>query len=694
MSSSAHRRSRSQQDAVDKADSARSLRRLLESLATSGRPSPDESDLRRVKRMVRSDPDNAVPFAYSFLREHLARRHSQVRVSALQVTDALFQRSHAFRLLVVADLKAVLDLTVQQGEGGEELPPPRAAREQLKRLSLETVKGWVDKFGEGYRKLALAYNYLKQVRRVDFNDMEARSELQRRRDAERKRREDNVWRERAKKTREEMEEARAEMRECLVQIDNCLAILEEKEEGKDCVEEEVRELQKKHGIASGEEEAGSSSKEKEDDVVLENLRDQHRLLTSRLIPMTKKWATVLSKAGVGRGGDEDVVKTAIDAKLVLEEAREKVDGLGIDLDKKKKKGVDEDKEDGESSDDDDFVEVGEKDGYEEFPVEPDAAFAFDFAEAKPSTSAAAKKSPKSPEKRASSKSQPSISSQTLVQSTSSSSDWKLKVGRGEEDDPTTFAATVRKLKRERNVDISAEVSSSSSPKKSAKDDSSSSFAPRIRFDADLYNWGEKRKERRVLVDPEKLRFWGSSAQDTEGEIAVPGSADNARSIDFSGQFRPVEWSCRAPLPSGRLCPRRDREKCPLHGRVIPRDKESGKPSRAEDRMKEDEERERKAGENPDWQDPALLRDIEASTGVNLRVPKKGERLNGKKGKGKEKRHPGLVSIRAESDTARKRLEKKVFNRSSAKRVAATMNRQDANRHRDKFADQFNYVFTK
>lgn len=75
--------------------------------------------------------------------------------------------------------------------------------------------------------------------------------------------------------------------------------------------------------------------------------------------------------------------------------------------------------------------------------------------------------------------------------------------------------------------------------------------------------------------------------------------------------------------------------------------------------------------------------------MNLKIPKKGERL-----KKKGKKHPGLISIKEETDTARKRLERKVFNRSSMKRVAATLNRLDAVKHRDKFADQFNYVFTR
>ncbi len=148
--------------------------------------------------------------------------------------DQLFVRSHAFRQLLLADLKEILELTMEPDSTGTEdaskkvarqLPPPKVAREQLKKLSLETVKAWTEKFGEGYKRLSLAYNYLRQVRKVDFSDLEARSDLQKRREEERKRRLDNVWRERVRRTREEMGERSEDMRECLVQIDACLALL-------------------------------------------------------------------------------------------------------------------------------------------------------------------------------------------------------------------------------------------------------------------------------------------------------------------------------------------------------------------------------------------------------------------------------------------------------------------------------------
>ena len=112
----------------------------------------------------------------------------------------------------------------------------------------------------------------------------------------------------------------------------------------------------------------------------------------------------------------------------------------------------------------------------------------------------------------------------------------------------------------------------------------------------------------------------------------------------------MKWTCRAPLPSGRLCPRKDRVKCPLHGQVVARDNKGNPVSKADVKPPEDN-------------DP----DIEAATGVNFRTPsKKG------KGKGKKARESNLTDIKAMQDTVRKRLEKKIFNRSSMKRVATDL----------------------
>ena len=108
----------------------------------------------------------------------------------------------------------------------------------------------------------------------------------------------------------------------------------------------------------------------------------------------------------------------------------------------------------------------------------------------------------------------------------------------------------------------------------------------------------------------------------------------------------MEWACRAPLASGRLCPRRDRQKCPLHGKIVARD-EAGQPKDPSSVTKP------KQQAVPDWQEPGLLRDIKAATGVDLTMPVKGKRL-------KKNQHPNLTDIKAKANTPRSRLEKKVF----------------------------------
>ena len=91
----------------------------------------------------------------------------------------------------------------------------------------------------------------------------------------------------------------------------------------------------------------------------------------------------------------------------------------------------------------------------------------------------------------------------------------------------------------------------------------------------------------------------------------------------------------------------------------------------------------------DWQEPELLEDIKAATGVDLNVTKRGK---GRGKSSKKPKHEGLTNITELQNTPRTRLEKKLFNRSSMKRVAEKMNNIESKKFKDKFADQFNYMY--
>jgi hypothetical protein len=105
-----------------------------------------------------------------------------------------------------------------------------------------------------------------------------------------------------------------------------------------------------------------------------------------------------------------------------------------------------------------------------------------------------------------------------------------------------------------------------------------SNVPVVPFDMDLYHWdnseGKPPPIKKVCMSSVH-QYWGSERdiELSEDEKALL----RCRTIQFTGKFEPVKWSCRTPLPSGRLCPRRDRFKCPFHGPIIARD-DQGRPS--------------------------------------------------------------------------------------------------------------------
>lgn len=163
----------------------------------------------------------------------------------------------------------------------------------------------------------------------------------------------------------------------------------------------------------------------------------------------------------------------------------------------------------------------------------------------------------------------------------------------------------------------------------------------------------------------------------------------SRYITFAGRFQPVKHRCKTPMPNGGLCERQDRVKCPFHGPIIPRD-ELGKPTNPEDAVRLEKEEWKRREDQPDWRDPELMRDIELATGEDLGSSKTFGKGKKGKGKGKKKKFPNLSDLKKGVNTSRSRLEKKVFNPSSMRRVTDVMNKMDKLKHA-KFANQFNYA---
>ncbi|XP_043564180.1 UV-stimulated scaffold protein A isoform X1 [Chiloscyllium plagiosum] len=725
------------------------LSQLVEDLTTSGQQVLNPDKMKELKKICKLSEDY-INQVYHLIMTQLNQEHAEIRLSAFQIANELFVRSHHFRTLLVSNFQEFLELTVESNFE-QPLPPPKEIAQTLKEMAIKSVEDWHGKYGEAYKKLSLGYHFLKQVKKVDFQDVRARTQAERKREEERLKRLDNINRTKVNRVEQEMEETSEEIQNSLIELEACFRLLipdfseftfndvnsqhtqvpadntnnamcttsgqndnylhstdlfddEQPCSSKDLVplplinrgqemwksdglhqseDSEDEELEhssdvfvRNHGLLSHkysinlEIQKDLKIKEDEDNsAVITNIKDLHRLVTIKYLPTVQNWIQTFTKVGIS----DTRLKRAIDLKNEIDAALKKHEEMGISYEERKvMKGTDEEDDD----DDDDFVEVPEKEGYEPHILE---------------------------HLREEYGLEPLTNTKETVKRVMPLSGPTCPRRNDEESDPTSAAATLKILKTKlasqmhslpgtsNGTDIQA---STSRPElcndhdKKRKREEEMKKAPVRSFGIDLYYWGkEESTTGRILKIDTPHRFWASSSELGEELENKELSTLQTRYITFAGKFEPVNHKCRAPMPNGRFCERQDRFKCPFHGKIIPRD-EQGNPVNPEDiqRLKQEEQQKQKA--KADWQDPELMREIEAATGVDLGSSKYDRK--DKKGKGKKKKYPNLTDLKQQSNTSRSRLEKRVLNKASLKRVSEAMAHIDKRKH-EKFANQFNYA---
>ncbi|XP_012519120.1 PREDICTED: UV-stimulated scaffold protein A isoform X2 [Propithecus coquereli] len=714
------------------------LSKLVEELTTSGEHQLNPEKMKELKKICKSS-EELLGHAYHLLMAQLSQEHAQVRLSAFQVVDELFTRSHQFRILVVSDLQEFLELTL--GTDHEQpLPPPREAAQRLRQAAIRAVEAWNEKFGEAYKKLSLGYHFLKHNKKVDFHDVNARTLAERKREEEKQKHLDKIYRERAQQAEREMEEMSEEIESCLTEVESCFRLLVPFDFGPSPVvakfldvasdmsnqgasrsshpgqatpcqcgpptpsdgeqpccskdlpasachpgagskalllqaatrdpsedEDEDSDQEKfvrSHGLGSHKytldvelSSDGLKLQENEDNLaVVQATRDALKLVQNKFLPSVCSWVQRFTRAGT-HGGH---LKRAIDLKTELELVLRKYKELDIapEGDQRLRTDAPEDREEDEE---DDFVEVPEKEGFE--ACVPEHLLGLE-SEALRQT----------PEKN--------VAAQGLQERT------RTRTRRDEDaSDPTSAAAQLQRFRD--HLLLPPPLSTSPSRallglEEAQKLAAERARAPVVPYGVDLCYWGQEQPAaRKILRSDSQHRFWKPSEVEEEVESAAISEMLRSRHITFAGRFEPVQHRCRAPRPDGRLCERQDRLKCPFHGKIIPRDEE-GRPLDPEDRALE-QRRQQQMQKHPDWQDPEFMKDVEAATGVDL-----GSSRYCRKGKGKKRKYPNLTDLKAQANTARARIGKKVFAKAAVRRVVTAMNQMDQKKH-EKFANQFNYA---
>ncbi|XP_071455145.1 UV-stimulated scaffold protein A-like [Hetaerina americana] len=727
------------------------MRSLVEELTRSGQKELN-GKLMSSLRSICKQSDEFVRRSYQMIMHQLQKDHAEVRYSASQIIDDFFRRAHTFRELLLDDMQQYMELTIGINEENP-LPLPSVTAKAMRKRSLHCIHEWNQKYGNAYKKLSLAYKFLKNCHKVDFGELAMQNSIEHQRQLELERKKQEFIEAKSKKILREIEENEAEIQQTITSMENCLSLLLphpkdfflNDEDGKPTLsvdEKDNRSMQetKKRnpegikGVSSesvavsrveprksenhdiemsasdpqcdedsneselSDDQVSSSSdseEEPEEDInlreygvlnpltsitidlkpkpvnfevteensaVAENARDLFVILSNRHLNDIKKWIQILSKSS-----HSEKLKSLINLKNSVEILINKYNELNLTT----KKLVCGDSDDSDTSD---FEEVKPKDDFEEKAIEP-----------LPSTSRE--------------------SGNDFVKSNKADlkPDWHIISSENNEEDPTSAFSTVSKIVKDKMVkekksgvgdsNISSNkgsnpvcnrrpVASTSGSSKDSRKSKLLAVAPKVPFDLDLYHWENEQVPSSVMrtSHPDAHNIWSTAALDGDDpEIPVELSG-TTRVIEFSGKFTPVKWSCRAPLSSGKLCPRKDREKCPFHGPIVPRD-EQGNVCEVDGKLPELPPEKPKV---PDWQDPEFLRDIQSQTGIDLTIPEKGKR------KKKQPKYPDLADIKAAQNTAYNRLAKKIFKKSTMKRVASTLDAIDHKKFRDKFGDQFNY----
>ncbi|XP_058157707.1 UV-stimulated scaffold protein A isoform X2 [Dasypus novemcinctus] len=285
------------------------LSKLVEELTTSGEPQLNPEKMKELKKICKSSEEQ-LSHAYHLLMAQLSQEHAEVRLSAFRVVDELFARSHQFRTLVISNLQEFLELAL--GTDHERpLPPPREAAQRLRQAAARAVAGWNDKYGEAYKKLALGFHFLCHNKKVDFQDVNVRTVVERKREEERQKRLVGIYAERARQAEREMEDD--------------LKVREDEDNGP----------------------------------VVHAAQDALRLVHNKFLPAVCSWVQLFTRAGI----HDERLRGALDLKAELDIAVRKAQELGLQPAGGRRTA--EASGDGDDDDDDDeFVEVPEKEGYE------------------------------------------------------------------------------------------------------------------------------------------------------------------------------------------------------------------------------------------------------------------------------------------------------------------------------------------
>ncbi|KAI6229109.1 hypothetical protein M3Y99_01151300 [Aphelenchoides fujianensis] len=609
--------------------------------------------LKELRMVVRKN-EKVIPRFVDRLFEEFQKQDCDRRLGTILVADYFFQRSHAFRTELLDHIQDLLLYTLETDPLHFPLPPPLEAAACLKRETLKIVKSWIDKFSVGYQKLKTAAQFLTKSKNFDFSEANEQLLVERQRAEERRLREEAKAKKVGEKVQKLLDESRTDIERCLTECRTSMKLIfpdlffddqdahkpeEEAAAGK-AGEADVQ----LHGYKENDHltvvipTAEIDIEETPNNAALVDALRDAQVLLRKYEKSLKKWLKKLTQAGAV-AENAALIRRLLELKAEVGHELKRADQLRIKKTKRRSSGAAGEESDSESEDE--FEDVV-KDGLElEMPEEEDELSA-DILQQIDSL-----------EKRGKRKSNESALP-SLDPDAPGPSGLNASGSRTKEDEPQK-------------------------PK-----------IPKLQFGLDLKYWGQEIEPATVVRNEfDGHAFW--RAPDRDEPATELEDVYRSRQMTFLTEPPVIKHKCRAPLPSGKLCPRMDLKVCPFHGPIVPRDEmgfpveELGKGSLLA--LKSAEERIRKHMEQ-DEKD--YVQDVEAAVGLPLAANEKKKRgANRNKAYGTARKRE-----RTQTELSRERLQTKLFSKSAMKRVTDTLTTIQKERAEKNFSNQFNYALTR
>ncbi|KAJ1982623.1 hypothetical protein H4R34_001642 [Dimargaris verticillata] len=625
----------------------------IRDLATAGTLELDQAKLKTLKRYCKESVDN-ITLVYNTLMVQLAKRHAQVRYSTTQVIIELFGRSHHFRNLLVNEFPKFLSLTL--GIYGEELPLPVSYAKRLKVITVRAIKEWRTTYTGYYKPLQLGYNYVVQRfnTNLDASSVDVLSHAEEQQRQQRLQRKRTMDLRKFLRIQNSFEDRVAEIHRICYEMDAALDLLVPNIEATfdatnhtldDSTAVEMapfRETMGALGMGSSRYQVSIEfdpsnpfgvQETAENRVIYDKVREFLKEVTKRSWPWITRTLARLSKLEVEDKQKQDsMVKQLITEKQTLNAMRLKCAELRITADEP-------------PTETNSAVEDESEDEFEEVLIP--ASSQPDYEQA------------------------PEPTLDTDAQAAASGSlghDFKDQPALHTPDQPQPPAEAAH----ETEEDLLRR-------------------APVVEYGPDLYYWEKDKVEFNQGGLEFKHRFLGEGGGE---KFLSDDTLDRLRkrAVYYTPKRPDHIKACRAPLKSGKLCPRRDLVRCPYHGPIVPRDEQGWVVALTLDgKQPEDTEVELQdtfveldhvpwhppsassasatsrgattsAASQPQWQsiEHDVIRGAVATGASNPQLANKLHRLADRRHP-KQKRKSNLVDIKQQQDTARKRIERQLNN---------------------------------